>query len=182
MRIAALGDSITYGYPYGRSWTHLVSERLGMPVLNFGLNGDTLPGMLERLESEVLPGRPNFCIVMGGANDAFSGESTRGLLTNAARIADRLRSADIPFAWGLTPPVLLESLEQILSEYRTGLVARADPCIDFASHFYEGEGVHRRIRSGLLPDGVHPSDQANAIMAEVAADYLLSLISERPRK
>ena len=170
MRIAALGDSITFGYPFGRSWTHIVSERLGVTVLNFGLNGDTLPGMLERLEREVLPQRPDFCLVMGGANDAFQGDSAEAMIGNAVRIGERLVSEVIPFAWGLTPPVLLESMESSLAIYRSLLMQRGEPYIDFTCAFYGG-GKERHIRVGLLPDGVHPSDEANELMAELAIDF-----------
>lgn len=178
MRIAALGDSITFGYPTGRSWTELVAERLEVEVLNFGVSGDTLDGMLARLETQVLPARPDYCIVMGGANDAFMGDDAETLLDGATRLADRLESRSVAFAFGLTPPVLLDSLEHTLARYRTGLRERGYPCIDFASVFYDPQS-RGRVLANLLPDGVHPSWEGNVRMAEAAVAFLsTSLLSD----
>lgn len=75
MRIAALGDSITYGYGVCRKdvWTALLQEKMGHEVMNFGISGDTTAGMLARFNAHVLPEKPQVLILIGGSNDLLMG-------------------------------------------------------------------------------------------------------------
>lgn len=51
-KIVAIGDSITYGFPYlpCMSWVHIVGEELGFSIINKGVNGNTSSQMVERFE------------------------------------------------------------------------------------------------------------------------------------
>ena len=73
LHIACLGDSLTYGYGVEReeAWVFLAGRQLAPDVVlhNYGLNGDTTAGMLERLHADILPSRPDAVLLMGGAND-----------------------------------------------------------------------------------------------------------------
>ena len=73
--IVCLGDSITYGYPYGPefSWVKLLADKLGVEMLNKGVNGDTLTQMASRFQREVVENKPALVIILGGTNDAFMG-------------------------------------------------------------------------------------------------------------
>ncbi len=69
----ALGDSLTYGYPYspGSSWVSLAAKKLGITIYNRGINGDTSLDMLARLEPDVLSLHPDIVIILAGSNDAL---------------------------------------------------------------------------------------------------------------
>lgn len=51
-----LGDSLTFGLGVRRQdwWTSLAAQKLGVRVVNLGINGDTTAGMLVRLRLDVL--------------------------------------------------------------------------------------------------------------------------------
>ena len=172
-RIAALGDSITYGYPDGRSWTELLAKELSLNVHNAGINGDTLEGMLFRLESDVLAYAPDICILMGGSNDVAQGYPLKEMQANATKIKERLEQASIRVLFGVPIPIaVMPAFETQLQAYRTWLDKIADHKIPFHECFLQ-EG---QIRRGLLSDGVHPTYQGYQLMAEVAIKYIRELL------
>jgi lysophospholipase L1-like esterase len=73
MRIAFLGDSLTEGRP-GESFLARLGPLLpGDLLLNHGRAGDTIPGLLARLEAgELAPA--DLAVVWIGTNDAFLGD------------------------------------------------------------------------------------------------------------
>ena len=73
MRIAFLGDSLTEGRP-GESFLDRLRPRLPDDVLqNHGRAGDTIPGLLARLDAGEL-GAAELAVVWIGTNDALLGE------------------------------------------------------------------------------------------------------------
>ncbi|PKL13952.1 MAG: hypothetical protein CVV50_02945, partial [Spirochaetae bacterium HGW-Spirochaetae-6] len=74
-KIVALGDSLTWGFPYGpdASWVHLLSRAYpDITWINQGINGDTFAGLLWRIQRDVLLEKPDICLVEAGVNDAFT--------------------------------------------------------------------------------------------------------------
>jgi len=73
MRIAFLGDSLTEGRP-GESFLARLGPLLpGDQLVNHGRAGDTIPGLLARLEEGELAAA-DLAVVWIGTNDAFLGE------------------------------------------------------------------------------------------------------------
>jgi len=172
--IVAIGDSITWGFPDGFSWTHLLEEQLGVEILNAGINGDTLEGMLSRLDQDVLVHRPDVCIVMGGSNDAFMGYGIEDMREIVLEIKSRLERNRIRVFFGIPVPALFGELEERLRPFRDWLREQMPDCIPFDAVFLE-EG---RIRGELLFDGVHPSREGRRLMALVAEDVLAKVVGE----
>jgi len=84
MLVLLLGDSITAGFPRyepvlmgegvgdeEHSFGYYLKKRFGCRVMNKGISGDVTSNMLGRLEG-YLREEPDFAILQGGANDAFS--------------------------------------------------------------------------------------------------------------
>lgn len=72
-KIICIGDSITYGYPWGpnHSWVYLLQQK-GFNLTNKGVNGDTTLDMLRRFEQDVLNLSATHVHILGGANDAWT--------------------------------------------------------------------------------------------------------------
>lgn len=174
-RIVALGDSITYGFPYlpDYSWVHLAADELGLQMINKGINGDTTWGMLERFSADVLAHRPSHVIILGGANDAFERIAAQEVLDNIRQMVEAaVDNAIVPFIGLPTPCNFAE--ETLLAKYRQSLrqyaVTEGIDVIDFYSAMLNLTGPG--IREGLHVDGIHPNEAGYQIMAGAAADFL----------
>ena len=75
IKIACIGDSITFGYEIEETqkWTTLLSEELNVEVVNCGINGDTTAGMLSRFDAILDLHKPTHVIITGGTNDLWFG-------------------------------------------------------------------------------------------------------------
>lgn len=64
----AIGDSITHG----GHWVRALEKRIGQPIVNAGVGGDSTAGVLARLEPDVIALKPKRCLVFIGTNDLAS--------------------------------------------------------------------------------------------------------------
>lgn len=71
--IIAFGDSLVEGVgaPPGSDFPSVLSRRLGVPILNRGISGDTSETALLRLSRDVLEEDPKIVIVLIGGNDVL---------------------------------------------------------------------------------------------------------------
>lgn len=69
--IVAFGDSLTYGSGAedGQPFPQILAERLGVPIENRGVPGDTTREGLARLERDVLAADPKIVLLCLGGND-----------------------------------------------------------------------------------------------------------------
>lgn len=178
----ALGDSLTYGYPFGKplSWVQRVSEELDIPILNQGVNGDTLAHMLKRLFHDVVDFQPKYCLVLGGTNDVYRHISTDLMETNFANLTELLLREGILPIICLPPPVKDRAFEEQLVNYRRWLKRHARshklPVIDFYRPFLD---KIKRMRPGYLEDGVHPSTKGYECMADISGRKLKTVLKNQ---
>ena len=99
--VVALGDSNTAGYGVGREnafparlETMLRRNGYDVRVANAGISGDTLRGMLARLDTYV-PQGTRLVIVQGGYNDVMLGSSAAALKASVGGILSRLAARRI---------------------------------------------------------------------------------------
>lgn len=177
--IVALGDSITYGYPYTpqQSWVALVAARLRLAILNQGINGDTTAGMLGRFTQDVLCYYPKRVIIMGGTNDAyFRGLKAELVVGHLASMTELARQNGIEVSLGLPIPCEDVEVEAQLLAYREAMkqyVAREQlTLLDFSPVFLNGEDIN----TALFDDSAHPNVLGYRRMADVAASFLANLI------
>jgi acyl-CoA thioesterase I len=180
-KLYALGDSITYGFPYGPhlSWPHMVSQRTGLSILNGGLNGDTTSFMLHRL-AEAFSFKPTHIIWLGGTNDAYWGQPIVVVGGNAVEIYRRCREQNVQLIIGLPIPVDEPQVEALLAGYRDFYcdlaVRESIPVIPFHQAFIAPDG---RFRSELTTDGCHPNIDGYEAMAEVLEEILPEIVSDK---
>ncbi|MDO5713697.1 MAG: GDSL-type esterase/lipase family protein [Tissierellia bacterium] len=75
------GDSLTYGFGLRQedTWTEGLRHE-GWYVENYGVNGDVLPNIVNRLKKMNPPKENSYIFLMGGTNDLFMGYKAKDLL------------------------------------------------------------------------------------------------------
>jgi lysophospholipase L1-like esterase len=126
MKIVALGDSLTVGetgfmyssseepvVPYPKCLEALAEEYLrsrrsavSVEVLNKGVNGDLTSGMLERFSRDVSDEKPDYVIILGGANDIGWGLDVRTITHNLTRMYDAAQRRGISAVACSVPSIL----------------------------------------------------------------------------
>ena len=158
-QVIAFGDSLVEGVgtTRGRDFVSVLSERLGVPIVNAGRRGDTTRTALDRLDSAVLSRDPRIVIVVLGGNDFLRRVPHEETFRNLDAIAGQIRARGAA--------VLVAGLS-------LGIVTD--------SYGDEYEAVARRHSAGLVPDvlggilnrpelmadQIHPNDRGHALMAD----------------
>ena len=162
MKIICLGDSLTAGCGLrrGENWVELLREQTGDEWINAGVCGDTSTGILVRLQTEVLPQRPDEVLLMGGDNDI--------MLTGCADQAKSAMMAMIPVLGIPEPWRAVCDWERAQAESAAYIawlrrLVRAVSLrhVDFAEAFERCGG-----RALYQADGMHPNAEGNRVMAE----------------
>ncbi|MGI6548787.1 MAG: SGNH/GDSL hydrolase family protein [Syntrophomonadales bacterium] len=169
-KIVCIGDSITYGFPYGNdaSWTRMLAEATGFLVINRGINGNTTGEMLDRFSRDVLSFSPDYVIIMGGANDIVWRESIDRIVWNLEEMAKLAQGHGIKVIFGLPTPINYPEAETRLKRVRDWMIKHAAEndleTINFYSAFINSEGA---IQEELLLDEAHPTREGYRRMFEV---------------
>jgi len=180
IKIAAIGDSITYGYPYdpALSWLNLAAEGLNIDYINRGVNGDTTDGMLNRFDCDVLRYKPSHVIIMGGTNDARFGLAVDQVINNIRDMVGLAVQKGVIPILGLPIPYNELAEEKLLEQYRAQMhqyaVANHVEIIDFNQAMVSDSGLN--IKEGLHCDGVHPSTDGYEVMASVATQFFIKIL------
>lgn len=92
--IVAFGDSLTAGYgaPKGSSYPDVLAQKLGRPVVNLGLSGDTAVNAPSRLP-QVLEQNPHMVLIEFGANDFMRSLSREAAVAAVAQMVDAVQAA-----------------------------------------------------------------------------------------
>ncbi len=194
--ILCLGDSITYGYPYGpqSSWVGLAAGETGFNMINRGLNGDTTGGMMARFKRGLTTDDPGLsdidCIIItGGANDAWMGIDIGEVKHNIKTMVDMSVNNGIIPVVGITVPVnfdspdyfidpadvvrvssLLESYKKWMREYASH---RGLPLMDF--HYCLADPGTGFGVSIYYADNIHPNRDGYKRMADAAVRQLTEI-------
>lgn len=167
-KIVCLGDSITYGFPFGPafSWVQMLSEATDAEIINKGINGNTTTDMLERFDRAVLKYNPTHVLIMGGINDVLCRESFDRIVWNLRLMAEKAEANNIQVIFGLPTAVDEPEFERLLVRIRKWIIDYSTehniPIIDFARAFYdEKNNVNTEL---LLADGGHPTAEGYQAM------------------
>ncbi len=161
MKIVCLGDSITWGFPFGpsASWVTMLKDSLGVEVINKGINGNTTSDMLRRFDRAVVSYEPTHVVIMGGSNDILMAESFDRIVSNIQLMAEKAEENDIKVVFGLPTAIDDKYLEGLLARIRDWMRNYAEkneiPVIQFNRAFYDQNG---QVKTELLLlDGAHPA-------------------------
>jgi acyl-CoA thioesterase-1 len=167
--IVAFGDSITYGHGVKASETYsaLLSEALGVEVVNAGRNGDTTETGLRRLQADVLDLDPRLVIVELGGNDFLEKVPRDQTFQNLDRIVRECVNAGamvvlVHIQLGLFGDKYLGEYEAIAKRHGAVLVP------DIL------DGVLGR--PSMMADQIHPNAQGQEVIAARIAEVLAPLL------
>ncbi len=176
-KLVCLGDSITWGYPFGNSysWVAISAEALNIPVVNRGINGDTARDLLYRFQKDVLDEKPSHVFIMVGTNDAAISMSLNSFQDKIVKLYKTSVVHGIVPILGLPIPSADKWLEYRLEKFRLWLKEYAfsnkTVVMDFSPAMLLND---RTINRECYIDDVHPSKKGYRSMAEVFVDFCRS--------
>ena len=181
-KIVCIGDSITFGYelPENEKWTTLLSDGIGVEVVNYGINGDTTAGMLSRFEQILKTEKPTHVVIMGGTNDLWFGLKDELIISNIHTMVRLAKHNQIESIIGIPTPYfnlnelnfIQENFSECIRSFKNTLVDYCNlkelPYIDFSANLN---------RKHFLEDGLHPNTDGQKVMMKNAEKVLIHLLS-----
>lgn len=183
MKIVCIGDSLTYGYGVfsAKCWVELVKNKLNIPIVNKGINGDTTTGMLSRSYMDVVKNAPTHVIIMGGSNDLIANRSLNMVKENIEELVKESINYNITPIIGIQTPIdktLAElrwsetldydMINSSIENYRNWILKFSAKnnigCIDFYDCFKEN--LKTKTPKELYIDGLHPTILGHKLIAE----------------
>lgn len=155
--VIAFGDSLTAGKgaPAGQSYVDQLSSRLGVPIINAGVSGDTTLDAINRFDRDVLERDPKIVIVLLGGNDVMRRMPTKEAASRIDEITRRVQERGalvVLVTFNAGGGDLANAVERIARERGCPLVPNV-----LSGLFGDAE---------LMSDAVHPNAKGYAIVAE----------------
>lgn len=179
---ATIGDSITHGGG-GISYSPADCEYnyqtyLNFPTMNLGFSGDTSQTMLKRFESDVLPFRPRYLIIMDGTNSLRADVPAVDVIENLAAIRDECQLNDIRPIFLTLPPINPENIQRAFNQGTVpdwqekfaavnAFIRKQPYFIDIEPYFLGPDG---RLPSYWGIDGIHLDINGKKEMARIIND------------
>jgi len=174
-RVVFLGDSITDRWDLAKFFP-------GKPYINRGIGGQVSPQMLVRFHADVVALKPKAVVILAGINDiqgALQVETDAQIAANYTAMAEIAEANGIRPVFTLLMPVnnytpnavtMLEDRkpERVawLNAWLSGFCqTHGYGLIDYGPLLRDGKGL---LKAEYTSDGIHPNDDAYAIMAPVA--------------
>lgn len=173
-KIVCLGDSITWGFPYGPdySWVGLTARELAVTLVNRGINGETAENLLLRFNDDVIAQRPSHVVILIGANDASFDISLQEYQQHIKSLVNKAAASGIVPIIGLPVPALDRWLEYRLDKYRLWLKHYTQEnghlLLDFTPAMLSADGT---LNPACYSDEVHPSKTGYSSMSTVFKEF-----------
>lgn len=183
--ILCFGNSITAGYGLNISaaFPALIQERLdslgyNYKVVNAGLSGETTAGGLNRIEW-VLRTVPDIFILELGANDGLRGLDLAETKKNLKAIIAEVRAANpevkIILAGMLVPPNMGREYATAFMQLFPEVAEETD--VSLIPFILDGVAGDPNLNQS---DGIHPTAEGHAIVAENVWEHLKPLLEKDP--
>jgi len=175
--VMMLGDSITAGYGIGEdnAFPALLQTRVDslgwdVRIINAGLSGETSAGGLRRIDW-LLRERIDVLLIELGGNDGLRGTAPEVTRQNLQGIIDQARErypdVTLILAGMQVPPNLGAAYTTEFRDLFPDLARENETAL--IPFILEGVGGVPRLN---LPDGIHPTAEGHAILAETVWDTL----------
>jgi acyl-CoA thioesterase-1 len=173
--IICFGDSLTEGVGGGpgEDYPAVLSQQLGVPVINAGRRGDTTAAALARFAADVLEKNPRLVVVMLGGNDFLRQVPLSETKTHLDEIVRRAqeRGAMVVVS-GIRLGLFTDEYGPIFEEIATRRGALYVPEV------LKGILSDAKLRS----DRIHPNGGGYRLMAERIAEKVKPLLAAADRR
>lgn len=145
------------------------------PVLNLGRSGDTAQTMNERFETDVLPFKPQFLIILGGTNSLRGGVSAEDVISDLNEIKNKCTANNIRPIFLTLPPINPNAIRRAFDEDTAenwreefdkvnAWIKKQQYYIDIAPYLSDKNNELPTIY-GI--DGLHPDVEGKKLMAQI---------------
>lgn len=178
VKIAALGDSLTYGWMVRLGYLDYLQQMLkkkypvsDFKILNRGIPGDTAKDGLRRVESDVIRLSPDLVFIQFALNDAYTDFSPDDFQKNIESIVLRIKEETAAEIVLLTSVALLNPDENRIARMFYGKIhecgERYNIPVVSVDEYWENKIASGIKHSSLVQaDGIHPNEKGYEIMAE----------------
>ncbi len=174
-KIIAFGDSLVAGVgaTSGNDFVSVLSRRIGAPIINSGISGDTTADALARVDRDVVNQNPSIVIVFLGGNDIIQRLPMDQQFSNLRTIIQRIQNGGAKvIVVGIHNDIFGVDYEagyrNVASETGAAYVPNALPGI--------------LGNSQLSSDAVHPNDQGYQIVSDRVFPVLQNTINSLPNQ
>lgn len=181
--IVCLGDSITCewnGPQYPTFWQELVDKKYGhgqVKIISAGVNGETAQDGYYRLNSDVLPHKPDLVTIMFGHNDVYMHVDPTAYERYLDNTVNVLQQSKLKSIWLLSPNKISDpKIEPSYQPYLIKLPQLAQEknitFIDVWSHAFTNQDVakiytYKFDYAGLSgTDYIHPNSLGHHLIAQ----------------
>lgn len=181
---AVFGDSITHG---GGAISNPPSDErfeyvsyLPFPVKNLGRSGDTAQMLVDRFDTDVLPLKPTYLLILGGSNSIRGGVSGESVIDSLQTIKDKCADNGITPIFLTLPPVNPERIQRVFNQ-PTGdnwqeELQKVNTFVKTQPYFID---IYPSLvdENGYLPvkysqDGLHPDIAGKKVIAAAINNFL----------
>lgn len=166
--LVAFGDSLVFGSgtTEGNDFVSVLSRRLGRPIANLGVPGDTTAQGLARV-NELDQYRPKIVLLLLGGNDHLKKVPVETTFQNLAKLIENIQARGaIVLLLGVKGSLLGDTFapefEKLHDQYHTAYVSNVLDGL-FGSQKY-------------MADEIHPNDVGNQVIADRIYPVLLPLL------
>lgn len=166
--IVAFGDSLVFGFgsTQGGGFVSLLSQKLGEPIINHGVSGNTSADALSRI-NDVISEKPRLVLVLLGGNDFLRKVPHDTTFNNLRLIIQTIQSnGSAVVLMGVRGGLLNDPVDSLYEDlaYDTGSFYIPDVL----------DGLFADSR--FMSDSIHPNDRGYARIADKVYDTLNSFI------
>jgi len=183
LTIAALGDSLTYGWMVRAGFVDILKDMLrdkypqaDFKIIKRGVPGDTAQGGVFRIKRDIISTTPDLVMVQFGLNDALSGYSPAEFYNNMKRIISILKEETDSEILLMTSPLIYdEEMMRLARPYydRICQISEEIPLpVALVDKYWE-----KKIANGIdhyelvQSDMAHPTEAGHRLMAEAVMEF-----------
>ncbi len=185
LTIAALGDSLTYGWMVNKGYIEYFRDifQIKFPenhltIINSGVPGSTAADGYERLKNDLIPASPELFFIQFALNDAYTGFTPDDFEKNILNIIDLIKketSADILLITSVT--LNNKSEDYYIEQYYDKLekISIHNKLTIARVHEYWKQKIAAGIDFETLvqDDRVHPTEEGHRLMGEAVMQSIL---------